>query len=230
MHATKARGIFNAYQLKLLMLFLMLLDHMYEFLFPFELLPAHYVARVVAPVFAFFAAQGMVYTRSREGYLLRLFAAGAVMTAGNFILYLLTGREIPNNIFFSLAVGAAAVYAIDKCGQNKWWALSIAPLSFASLFCEGGHLVPLMMLIFYYLRALPALMYTVYVFAMGLPFFLVFLNTGRMQPQFYMVFAVLPLMLYNGRRGPDTVFAKYLFYVFYPVHIWILFIVSFIVE
>ncbi|MEA4876090.1 TraX family protein [Anaerorhabdus sp.] len=34
------------------------------------------------------------------------------------------------------------------------------------------------------------------------------------------------IYLYNGERGPNTKFSKYIFYIFYPVHIWILYIIA----
>ncbi|MCL2035200.1 MAG: conjugal transfer protein TraX [Oscillospiraceae bacterium] len=230
----KRYGILNAFQLKIIMLVLMLLDHMYLYLFPKELLPAHYASRLVAPVFTFLVAEGMVYTRDRRRFISRLFISGAVMAAGNYILYLITGYEITNNFFLSLAVGAAAIYALSELFKSKGlavvpWALTIIILAFLAPLCEGGYMVPTIMLIFYYLRKAPPFMYAVYVASMGWPYFAAYLASGYLRPQFYMVFAVIPLMLYNGKRGPDTAFAKYFFYVFYPLHVWILFLISRIV-
>ena len=227
----KRYGILNAFQLKVIMLILMLLDHMYLYLFPKELLPAHYVARVVAPVFTFLVAQGMVYTRNRGKYISRLFISGVVMAAGNYILYIITGHKITNNIFLSLAIGAAAVYAIDEFLKSRGfslalWAFAIMILALLAPHCEGGYMIPSVMLIFYYLRNAPAFMYAVYVASTGWPYFMQYLDTGYLRPQFYMIFAVAPLMLYNGRRGPDNAFAKYFFYVFYPLNVWILFLIS----
>lgn len=43
-------------------------------------------------------------------------------------------------------------------------------------------------------------------------------------------FLVIPfIFLYNGERGKNTAFSKYLFYVFFPVHLWILEIARFII-
>ena len=41
--------------------------------------------------------------------------------------------------------------------------------------------------------------------------------------QWMMVFAILPMLLYNGERGRGR---KSFFYVFYPVHIWVLYILA----
>ncbi|MDR0400704.1 MAG: conjugal transfer protein TraX [Treponema sp.] len=41
--------------------------------------------------------------------------------------------------------------------------------------------------------------------------------------QWLMVFAVVPLLLYNGKRGGGGTAGKYFFYVFYPAHIYLLY-------
>ena len=42
--------------------------------------------------------------------------------------------------------------------------------------------------------------------------------------QIYMIFAIPIIALYNGEKGKSM---KYLFYIFYPVHIWILYLTSY---
>lgn len=209
----------------------MVFDHIYEYSgFPDELYPAHLLARVVAPVFAYLLAQGMIYTRSRERYILRLFAFAAIMSLGNTVLWLITETNIPNNIFLSLALGASIIYFIDKAkeGKNRLLCITLAlAAAMLSVFCEGGHLIPMSVVIFYYFRSGKIFMHAVYVLSTGLPYLLAYMLSGSLQTQFYMIFAVVPIMLYNGGRGPNTAFAKYFFYVFYPLHIWIIVFVIF---
>lgn len=42
--------------------------------------------------------------------------------------------------------------------------------------------------------------------------------------QWMMVFAAIPIALYNGQKGPNM---KYLFYVFYPAHIYFLYLLAY---
>jgi hypothetical protein len=44
--------------------------------------------------------------------------------------------------------------------------------------------------------------------------------------QWLMVMAVIPILLYNGKRGAGGKAGKYFFYVFYPAHIYLLYIVA----
>lgn len=223
-------GFINGFWLKIVMLILMVLDHIYYFLGMHEFAFIHAVTRVVAPVFAYLMAQGMVYTRSRERYILRLFSFAAVMWLGNIILLFITNIRIPNNIFLSLALGASIIYLTDKVKEGKDLPLYIALAAGAVIFsyyCEGGYIMPMSVVIFYLFRNNKPLMYAVYILLSGIPFLVAYVFTVELQTQFYMIFAVLPIMLYNGRRGPDNMFAKYFFYLFYPLHIWVIVLIKF---
>lgn len=44
--------------------------------------------------------------------------------------------------------------------------------------------------------------------------------------QWMMIFAIIPILLYNGEKGKGM---RWFFYIFYPAHIWILYIIASIV-
>jgi hypothetical protein len=51
-------------------------------------------------------------------------------------------------------------------------------------------------------------------------------NTGIPNPQWLMIFAAVPILLYNGQRGRGS---KYFFYAFYPAHIYLFYLTAFII-
>lgn len=40
----------------------------------------------------------------------------------------------------------------------------------------------------------------------------------------FSIFSIIPIMLHNGERGRGS---KYFFYLFYPAHIYILYLISY---
>jgi hypothetical protein len=216
----------DGFTLKMIMAVLMLMDHLHFFL-PGWPEWFTWVARLVAPIFAFLVAESMVHTRSREKYIGRMFLFGGVMLAAWIPFQLIFGTFPPNSIFISLAITASLIYCIDKLreGEDKtWlWILLIIVLVGASVIFEGFIFCQLTGIICYYLRSRPLVMCGVYIAAMTL---LLLLLRLLFNPQVLMLFAVIPFLLYNGKRGVSNVFSKYFFYLFYPLHIWILFVVG----
>lgn len=227
----KRSGPLNAFWLKIIMVVLMTLDHLYYNLFPETLLWGHIAARTVAPVFCYLVTEGMIYTRDRRKYILRMFAFAAAMYAGNVLIQQLTGEWIRNSIVMSLTIAAAVIACADRAvdargGAKTLWILAVIALFYASLRFEGQYMMPLMAVIFYYLRRRPAMMWALYFAVFCLPYLLLIPTTGRLAYQFWMILAIIPISLYNGERGPGGVVAKYFFYIYYPLHIWVIFLIE----
>jgi len=211
---------------------LMLGDHLVFFLpqhFPIEL---RYVGRLVLPTFAYLMTISLAHTRDRLRFFLRMAIAGLIMLAGNTILWQIMGGapfpQITNGIFLSLAVSAGLIIAIERIIKDEGYAvlnaLAAALLIYAGTLVEGGLLTPVMALVFYFLREKKLAMCIVYI-AVGWAF--LYLAGGRLMPmQQYQAFAVIPVLLYNGQKGGGGgAFEKWFFYIFYPLHIWWLYII-----
>jgi hypothetical protein len=92
------------------------------------------------------------------------------------------------------------------------------------MFVEGSFLFVILAVAFYVLRKHRLLQMLPLVLLAGF-----FLYAGRGEPnniQWMIVFAAIPLLLYNGQRGRGGRFNKYFFYVFYPAHIYIMYMIA----
>ena len=221
----KQHGLISSFWLKIIMAVLMVADHLRYFLpgiFPAWLgLPG----RIVAPTFAFLMTQSMVYTSHQGRFIRRMLLAGLVMLAGNTLLESIFGRRLSLDIFLSLAVSAAILYCCERLRQDGGglhYALAIPILFWCSLYCEGSFLLPSLSLIFFYFRGNRPLMCGIYVLASPL---LILLMGWTIFPQVLMVLAVIPILLSNGERGPDSPAARNFFYILYPAHIWLLYLI-----
>ena len=138
----KQRFGLSGYQLKIIAIIFMLLDHIYlEVLLGLPGIPDFSIldmaSRFVSPLFFFLMIEGFFYTRSRKKYLTRLLVAGAVMALGNLVIHYLMNVSISfftilnPNIFLSLACGFGAVWLLDTIIEKKK-ILLIFPLIFVS--------------------------------------------------------------------------------------------------
>lgn len=226
----------SAFQLKLLALFCMLLDHIhYFFLFHSPQPPAFFTwfGRLSAPLFVFLTVESFRYTHSRTAYRDRLLWGAVAMIGGSLLLHSFYSRPdgllITNNIFLTLGWGILlldrlTVYLQRQRGIDSFF---FAILLFVGcLFTEGGILLLPMMLAFYIFCDKKTWFAASYVFlsmTMLPGSWPLFTNDPHTNVQWMMIFALPFFFLYNGRRGSDC---RWFFYVFYPLHIWILYLIS----
>ena len=205
--------IFNGFSLKIIMTLLMVVDHIGYF-FPTTPEYFRWIGRVVAPVFFFLATEGYDHTSNRIRYIKRLYIASFIMLLGSIILWI-PFREKPfisSNIFFTLAVNLTLINEIEKNDKNM---LLIISLILLALIAEGSFLSTLQFIIFHYLKDDKKKM------SIG---FIVISLLLIPNIQWMQVFSLPFILMYNGKRGPNI---KKFFYMFYPTHIWILFLISF---
>lgn len=140
--------------------------------------------------------------------------------------------QLNNNIFLPMALGIMMLNTIEydkKVKRSTQNTLIIVGILFITAFTEGSLLISFMILIFYYFRndrKMLIITYTVlsFIFTISdLSYRGLFIENY----QWMMVFALPFFFLYNGKKGRDV---KYLFYGFYPLHIWILFIIGYFMQ
>ena len=244
--------IMNRNHLKLIACFSMLCDHMGYLLFP-QAAALRWIGRLALPLFAFFIGEGCRYTRDRKKYVLRLALLAVVCQAAYFSEELIVNGQLTaasgcwyfNIIFtFALACGACFLWLdaqkARQAGETKKAALRLTLLAvylaalaaftwFAwrqrktagwSLYVDYGLcgvLLPLSAVLFEKKeRKLAAFSATTVVYC------LVFMGT---MPYVWCSLLSLPLLaLYNGQGGSKKL--RYLFYVFYPAHLAILYLIA----
>jgi hypothetical protein len=102
--------------------------------------------------------------------------------------------------------------------------LLVAGMMLPSIFyAEAGPIMVLLGLLFYILRKWRWAQIAALAAVTALELALELAMGGSISIQWIMIFAVIPIMLYNGEKGRGM---KYFFYVFYPAHIYILYIIA----
>ncbi len=214
--------------LKLLALISMTFDHVgLELLGNY--LPFRVIGRLSFPIFAYMIAEGCRYTRSRKKYFLGIFLLGLLCQAA----YFFAEGSLYQGILMTFSLSILLIYALQWAREKGGLAL-LAPaagLLAAAVLCVivpnllpgtdfavdygfWGVLLPV--LISLSDKDWGKLALT----ALGLV--CVSLSMGGIQ--WFSLFALIPLALYNGRRGKYRL--KYLFYVYYPAHLAAIYLIS----
>jgi hypothetical protein len=128
----------------------------------------------------------------------------------------LTGMILP------LIAGAALLAAM---AAENWTATAILVFIPSPITAEGGVVMVLMGVLFYLLRKYRLAQLGVVLVISAFAWFR--RNPEGWDFQWLMALAVIPLILYNGKRGPGN---KYFFYIFYPAHIYLFYIIAWLIR
>ena len=206
----------TGFQLKLLAMLAMTADHIGAVFFP-EIPLLRWIGRLAMPVLCFFIGEGLRHTRSPRRYLLRL-TGFALLSELPFDLAFYGGIEWGHqNVYFTLALGLLALWAIQSRGMEGWLLALTAALAAELLGCDYGmYGVLLILLLDRFHRARSEQLAGAAL--LNLAFF-------GLQTQTLSLIALPLLWLYNGKRGRDD---RRLFYLYYPAHMCVLGILRFV--
>lgn len=230
----KQKGLISGWGLKMFALFCMVIDHIGAFIpgMPFWM---RYIGRLSAPVFFFLMVEAFFHTRNVGKYFLRLFGCGVLMQLGNEgMKYLFhNGPEITNNIFLGLAGCLLVIIFVDSFIKGKHRFVSflcvVASMLF-TLLTEAGLIGIACSLAFYCFHGHRGRLTLGYLIACLVSSAILPLMPAeyywQVNPQWMMMFAIIPILFYNGKRGKDSTVTRWFFYLFYPLHIWLLYAIG----
>lgn len=220
-------------QLKIIAMVSMMLDHIGLLFFP-DIMLFRALGRLAFPIFAYMIAEGCRYTKNRTKYLGMI---GAMAVAFQVVYFVAMG-SLYQGILITFSLAIITIYSVDgllKC--KKPWALvaAVAGLCFVVIFVcvlpvllsetdfdidygVWGILLPVIVYFMpthkWRIGGASALLVirAVYYGAFAIPLAPV---------QWWSLLTVPLLFLYNGERGKAKM--KYVFYIFYPAHLVILY-------
>jgi len=238
--------VLSATSLKIIAIILMFGDHVHQ-MFAGSPVGLTILGRAVFPIFLFCVAESFHYTRSKGRLILRLGIAAVLMAMGSiFLMQILPNESIFlfNSAFSCFFITAIYMKVWDMLRAKKWLGgglLAILPIVLAmpavvffdnewvfNRICllvpslltltDGGWFMVALGVLFYVLRC-----HRVRQIIILLAFAAIsgFYYGNPFQP--FMALGALPIIMYNGLKGRGL---KWLFYGFYPVHIWILYIIA----
>lgn len=230
--------------LHILAMFFMLLDHLWATVVPGnEWLTC--AGRLAFPIFAFLIAEGAVYTRDLKKYMGRLLIA-ALISEIPFNL-MCSGRifyPIHQNVLWTFLIALCLIRWNEKLRDAGLWRRLIRfGLSLLAGFLLGtvtfvdyyGYGI-MMVLVFWFFRGrswwqiLGQIigLYWINVELMGglVYEFEVLGRVWVLHQQGLALLALIPIWLYNGRKGFDRPWFRRFCYLFYPAHMIVLYLMA----
>lgn len=221
----------TSFGLKLLAMFSMIFDHVgFMFMQNNDLLYYSFrtIGRLAFPIFAFQLAIGYSHSKNKEKHIVRMLIF-AVLSQLPYFIYVQTaipGIEHLLNIGFTFLLALLGMYAIDKNDTiiSKIFSLAIVLILSYVLPVDYGIFGVLLCLTFYifkdhkYLNLLSSALIII-----------TKVIIEKNMVKYAMIYALLPIYLYNGKKGLDNKFSKYLFYIFYPAHLLLFAVIKMIV-
>lgn len=208
--------------LKIVAVVTMLADHIGRILFS-DVLFFEVIGRLSFPLFAYCLAVGAFYSKNLNKYAWRLFFF-AIISQPFYLLAL--DRSISYlNVIFTMLFGLLAIYGLK---EKKYYLFILIIISSALLSSDYGLSGVLLILIFYFLRdRLNSLLLISFIW-LSL-YFVPFSD-----PDFYLGgfglniggLAVLSLILIYFKTDFKVRINKYFFYIFYPAHLLLLYLIK----
>ena len=228
--------LFSNFTLKIMAIIFMAMDHIYTYMNVAlnNQVPIWfgYLGKLAAPIFFYLIVEGFYHTRSKNKYMQRIFSMGILMIIVDLLF------KIHNNIFLSLGFAIAMLSMIEQAklsqkGSKKRIINIILAISFGvlGLFTEASLYGVGMVLIFYFLREKKVAMTLTYI-VFSLAGIIGFIGPNFIEAaflwdyQWMMVFAIIPILMYNGKLGMSNKFIKWMFYWFYPIHLIVILLIA----
>ena len=214
----KAKGL-NTFTLKMIAIVSMLIDHIGYVLFPGVTI-LRVIGRIAFPIFIYVLAEGFVYTRDVKKYLMRLGLFALLSEVPYDLATRGTILEFSHqNVFFTLFLAVLVLHLMSQA-QNIIikYGVVVAGLLLCRLLHTDYSSIGILLVVVFWLfreRKVEKLLIIGLIF-IGL--------TGGLQ--LYALLALPLIAFHNGEQGPKM---KTFFYLFYPAHLLILYLVHLIV-
>ncbi len=229
----------TGFVLKFIAMCSMVLDHIKYAVPATNNFITQYFGRLAFPIFAFLISEGMIHTKSRKKYILRMFIFACISQVPFLLFRGLVSQGFVLNVMFTFLFAIIGITIFDYFDITKEFpnflkfimtalvAISILLMTLAVRMDYGWYGIATVWL-FYVLKDKKILRTIGYIILVILYYFSRYIGFINKMDWISLAFASLPaiiILFYNGKQGRKL---KYFFYLFYPVHMLVLYGLSFI--
>lgn len=220
----------TSFVIKIIACITMVLDHIKYAIPQTDCFITEYLGRLSYPLFAFLVVEGYVHTSDLKKYYKRLLVFAVISQIPFMLFRTLVGEWKMLNIMFTLLLGLLSITAYDKI-KKEYISFPVCILLILLgefLNVDYGWFGVTMILILYIFREKNILKLISYTILIILYFYfsgIKVINHAVIMLFISMLLPIILILLYNGKQGKKM---KYFFYWFYPIHMIILYVLSFI--
>lgn len=210
--------------LKITALVTMIIDH-YGAIFQSNIIYYRLIGRLAFPIYCFLLVEGYIYTSNVKKYALRLLIFALISEIPFDLAFFGKLGFVHQNIFFTLFIGLAAIYFIDnkkvKYKFDNTLVIIAAAVLATFLRTDYQFIGIIYILSFYFTRNFPK--------KKRLPIIALIMiatnfSAGWMQQ--FSVLALIVIYFYNNEPGVKSKFLQMGFYVAYPLHLFIFYLIK----
>ncbi|MGL5258904.1 MAG: TraX family protein [Lachnospiraceae bacterium] len=188
------------------------------------------IGRIAFPIFCFLLVEGIFKTSNKVKYIVRLgiFALLSEIPFDLSIFRTMFDFE-HQNVFFTLLIGVVAISICEKIRENEKLIIVMKTISYVAT-CFAGMVLAwflktdysafgvFLILVLYFVKykTINQNMAGVLAIILGSIIFSISFT------EFFAIAAFYPISMYNGIRGMQN---KWIFYIFYPAHLFVLYII-----
>lgn len=220
----------SSFVLKMIAIIAMVFDHVGYIIFN-KFTFMNCIGRLAFPIFAFQIAKGYSHTKNLKRYFFRLFIF-AIISQIPYMLFLSAfNGTFHFNILFTLILGLISITIYEK-SDNKYFGIFMVALCciIAQYFYfDYGWFGITTIFIFHIFKDKKIFMNLSFISETFIYYGYKYLISSNLIYLFIILFCVLaliPINLYNKKKGKDI---KYLFYIFYPLHLIVLYLLNFVI-
>jgi hypothetical protein len=207
----------NVLFLKTVALATMIIDH-YGAIFQSGENIYRIIGRIAFPVYCFLLVEGYFHTRDVKKYGKRLLLFAIVSEIPFDLAFYGKVGFTHQNIFFTLFIGLAAIYFLEKKERkysfNKSLVIAATGILAMVLFVDYSIMGVIYILSFYFTRNFPKKRQILYMAVIML-----FTNLMSSPLQQFSLLALPLIYFYNGEPGLKNKFLQIMFYAAYPLHL-----------
>ena len=215
----------SSFVLKIIAVITMFIDHIgYAILGKFSFF--NYIGRISFPIFAFQISEGYAHTRDLKKYFLRLFVFAIISQVPFMLFHKMLSNDFTLNIFFTLLLGLTCIYIYDKSKYKIIGIIASILIGLLAEFahCDYGFYGVAIIFLFYVFKNDVIKSSLAFMIATSIKYIIPIIKYGFYDVYLYLLICtLLPIIfisLYNGKKGKDT---KYLLYLFYPIHLLLIY-------